>query len=65
MESDRYTSYLLRLWLEEQAGGEGESPAWQGEITHIQSGSKVSIQDMDHLLRYLQEQLDGEDQLER
>ena len=46
MESDRYISYLLRLWLEKQAGGEGESPAWQGEVLHIQSGSKVSFQDM-------------------
>ena len=61
-----YLSFLVRLWSDEQqAGGEGESPAWQGEITHIQSGSKVSFQDMNHLMRYLQEQLDGGDQLER
>ena len=57
-----YASYLVRLWQEQQAGGEGKSPAWQGEVLHIQSGSKVSFQDMGQLCRYLQEQLDGEDQ---
>ena len=60
----KYHSYLVRLWREGQAGGEGESPAWQGEVTHIQSGSKVLFQDMDQLRRYLQEHLDKEDQFE-
>ena len=60
MESDRYTSYLLRLWLEQQAGGEGESPAWQGEVTPIQSGSKAVFQGMEQLSHHLLEHL-GED----
>ncbi len=60
-----YISFLVRLWSnEQQAGGERESPAWQGEVLHIQSGSKVSFQDMDQLCLYLLEHLDGEDQLE-
>jgi len=59
-----YISYLVRIWQDEPAGGEGEPPAWQGEVLHIQSGSKVSFEDLDHLLRYLQEQLDGGNQLE-
>jgi hypothetical protein len=60
-----YLSFLVRLWSgEQQAGGEGESPAWQGEVLHIQSGSKVLFQDMDRLFQYLQDQLEGEDQFE-
>ena len=60
-----YFSFLVRLWSDEQqAGGEGESPAWEGEVTHIQSGSKVLFQDMDQLRHYLQEHLDKEDQFE-
>jgi hypothetical protein len=53
-----YTSYLVRLWLEERAGGEGEPPAWQGEVTHIQSGYKVSFQDLEQLSRHLLEHLE-------
>jgi len=59
-----YTSYLVRIWQEEQAGGEGEPPAWQGEVTHIQSGHKAIFQEMDQLLLYLLEHLDREDQFE-
>jgi hypothetical protein len=60
-----YTSYLVRIWQEERAGGEGESPAWQGEVTHIQSGSKDVFQDLDQLCQYMMEHLDGEEQLEQ
>ena len=63
--SDRITGLLERLWQEEQAGGEGESPAWQGEVLRIQTGLKYSFQDMDRLFQYLQDQLEGDDQLER
>jgi hypothetical protein len=57
-----YLSFLVRMWSDEQqAGGEGESPAWQGEVIHIQTGSKVSFHDMGQLFRYLQERLKEEE----
>jgi hypothetical protein len=48
-----YHSYLLRLWYAERVGGASSPPAWQGEIIHIQSGSKVPIQDLDGLIAFL------------
>jgi hypothetical protein len=60
-----YTSYLVRLWQEQQAGGEGKLPAWQGEVLHIQSGSKISFQDMDRLFHFFREQLERDGDFER
>ena len=55
--TSNYTSYLVRLWQQEQEGDEGQSPSWQGELLHIQSGHKTFFQDKEQLLRYLLEQL--------
>ncbi len=55
-----YHSYLVRLWRSDQAGERGELPAWLGELLHIQSGLKYAFQDPDEFFRYLQEQLDDD-----
>ena len=36
----KYISCLVRLWREETVADEQESPTWQGEILHIQTGQK-------------------------
>ena len=60
-----YISFLVRLWSDEQqVGGEGKPPDWQGEVIHIQSGSKVSFQDVEQLFVYFQEHFDGEEDKE-
>ncbi|MFN2304863.1 MAG: hypothetical protein ACK2TV_14120 [Anaerolineales bacterium] len=45
-----YQSYLVRLWREEQVGGRGEPPAWQGELLHIQTGQKWPLHDVKEVL---------------
>jgi len=53
-----YRSFLVRFWARELPGGSNEAAAWQGEVVLIQSGHKVSFQDMDHLFHYLREQVE-------
>lgn len=48
-----YHSYLVRLWREEPAGGEGEPPAWLGEMLHIQSGEKWLLHELREVLAVL------------
>lgn len=40
--SNRYASFLLRLWQREPAE-EGGLDSWQGEVEHIQSGKVLSF----------------------
>ena len=47
----RYFSYLLRAW-QEAAGG---SVIWVYEIECIQTGQKVTFQDLQRLYDYLKE----------
>ena len=51
-ESD-YHSYLVRLWREGQTGDDEKSPAWKGEILHIQSGEKWLLHDLRKVLAVL------------
>lgn len=56
-----YHSYLVRLWKEKRVDGKGEPSTWQGEVVHIQSGTKYAFREIDHLLQYLQSQFEGAD----
>jgi hypothetical protein len=47
-KSNRYASFLLRLWQRETAD-ETELVSWQGEIEHIQSGKVLPFIQMSNL----------------
>jgi hypothetical protein len=48
----KYHSYLLRMW--EVPGGQGTG--WRASLEDVQSGELQGFQDLDALIRYLQEQ---------
>ena len=50
----QYHSFLLRLWLEEDAGA---PTAWQGEIESIQTGQKRGFSDLETMCALLQAQV--------
>jgi hypothetical protein len=52
-----YASYLMRIWMDDQAGGSCLLPAWHWEVIHIQTGQKVKAKDKEHILQFIQEQL--------
>jgi hypothetical protein len=53
-----YSSYLVRLWLTEQVGGEIEPPTWQGELINIQSGNKIRFDNLEKLIQHLEKQVE-------
>jgi hypothetical protein len=53
-----YSSYLVRIWLLAQVGGEGEPPIWQGEVINIQSGDKIRFEKLEKLFQHLQKQVE-------
>jgi hypothetical protein len=52
-----YASYLMRIWMDDQAGGKQEPPAWLWEVIHIQTGLKVKAKDTEQILHFIQDQL--------
>jgi hypothetical protein len=53
-----YASYLVRVWRQEHGRLPGESPIWQAEVLHIQSGVKIIIHAREQLLHYFAERSD-------
>ncbi len=45
-------SFIIRLWLEQTA--EGPSPIlWRGHITHVTSGRRIYVQDMQSISDFI------------
>ena len=55
--SVKYTSFLLRLWHENES--QGQAGDWQGEIENIQSGQKWKFEKASELLEFLRQQVDS------
>ncbi len=45
-------SFIIRIWLEE-LGGESQGSKWRGSITHVPSGSRQYIQDLDSISAFI------------
>lgn len=45
-------SFLIRLWVVEQAGGNGHV-TWRGQIIHIPSGRRQTLQDLTEIVPFL------------
>ena len=60
-----YASFLIRLWRE--AGADATAPLtdWCSEIEHIQSGRRWTFGNVDELLDFLRQEVNGPETLKR
>lgn len=49
----QYHSYLVRLWREVVDQEMKETPGWQGEVIHIQTGKSWQFEGLDPLFALL------------
>ncbi len=49
-ESERYVSYLLRLWQSNEADG----PVWRASLEHTRSGQRFGFANLESLFAFLQ-----------
>ena len=56
MRQRRYVSYLLRLWLADNAG----KPAWRGSLEDPHTGSRLGFADLSSLFEYLRRQTESQ-----
>jgi len=52
-----YVSFVLRLWLEEEAD-EPEEPDWRGEVEHIQTGRRWTFDTLEETLSFLRRHIE-------
>ncbi len=52
----RYLSYLLRLWLANDAG----KPAWRSSLEDPNTGSRLGFADLSSLFEYLQRETESQ-----
>jgi hypothetical protein len=45
-------SFIIRLWLEE-AGEEADQAVWRGHITHVPSGTRRYLKDLDEIAVFI------------
>jgi hypothetical protein len=45
-------SFIIRLWLEETVGETGQ-PVWRGHVTHVPSGERRYVQDLNQILAFV------------
>ena len=53
METTNYSSFVLRLWCDEDEGPDHLVADWQSEIRHIQSGESWYFGTYEDLLSFL------------
>jgi hypothetical protein len=51
-------SFVVRIWQEE-AGEEGGAACWCGQITHVPSGRRRTVRDLDGLVAFMASYLEG------
>ena len=44
--------FILRIWLEEPPEGTRRA-RWRGHITHVPSGDRLYIEDLDHIIKFI------------
>jgi len=48
----RYCSFIVKLWVEETTNGT-EHGVWRGHITHVPSGNRKYVKDLDSITRFI------------
>jgi len=51
-------SFVIKLWLDD-AGREGGQVAWRGYITHVSSGTRRYIKDVDDIVKFIEPYLEA------
>ena len=51
-------SFIVRIWLEETAE-EAERATWRGHVTHVPSGERRYVQDLDDITDFILAYLTG------
>ena len=62
MESIGVTShpFIVRIWLEEKARG-ARGVRWRGHITHVPSGERLYLQDLDDITAFVMPYMEAMD----
>jgi hypothetical protein len=55
VEGDTH-AFIVRIWHEAQ-DGEGNIVAWRGSIDHVGSDQRLYFQDLEGILRFIEEQI--------
>jgi hypothetical protein len=50
-------SFIIKIWLEEITGETGHT-VWRGHVTHVPSGKRHYIQDLNAILLFMQPYLE-------
>ena len=53
-------SFIIKLWLEETAEDAGR-PVWRGHVTHVPSGERRYLQNLDGILAFVAPYLEVKD----
>ena len=53
LPESRIHSFLIRIWLEETAE-ESKRAKWRGHITHVPSGERRYLQDLNDIISFIQ-----------
>jgi hypothetical protein len=52
-------SFIIKFWLEQATPSENNSNLWHGQITHVPSGARRTLQNVDDLLKFIEPYLDA------
>lgn len=48
----RFNSFIVKIWLE-PPGDETKATKWRGHVTHVPSGRRVYITDLDEIRKFI------------
>jgi hypothetical protein len=51
-------SFVIKIWLDD-AGRESEQAVWRGYITHVSSGTRRYLKDVDDIVRFIEPYLEA------
>jgi len=58
MDPPETISFVIKIWLEETAE-EAQGAVWRGHITHVPSGERRYLRDLDDITAFVASYLDG------
>lgn len=52
--SQRYNSFVVRIWRERGGSAQEQEVIWKGWVQHVLSGESVYVQNVDELLAFME-----------
>lgn len=59
---EHVNSFIIRIWVEPR-DEEGTNPEWRGRIEHVQSGERAYFRDLDKMVEFMMDNLNGESEI--